>query len=68
MAQHSSPYLSHDAARWLHILITLPLPKYIQLKHLKVPRVLRRGEVSWQTTEQNATQSYAAQGGEVIDL
>lgn len=29
---------------------------------------LKRGEVSWQTIEQNAMQSYAAQGGEVIDL
>lgn len=36
---HSSPYLSHGAARWLHILITLPLPKHIPLKHLKVPKV-----------------------------
>lgn len=63
MVQHSSQYLSHGGARWLHVLITLPLPKYINTQRLKSSKsTLKRGEVSWQTIEQNAMQSYAVQG------
>lgn len=62
--ERSSPDLSRSAAPQLASRFDItPSVKTPSTQRLKSYRSkLNRGEVSWQTAEQNAMQSYAAQG------